>query len=195
MTSSDRKVSSESRHLAKTAAEAFGGTASVHRYYDEDESHSVGILECEGTPQEGFRTYSTIGVHESPNFIDEADVRVELAGVAPAALTLFPNLLATAGFQVNKEGWLAAPGVVFPGLVSQFNLSETLDHILWVEPFPWENLGSVEASQQITAHWLLAIPISESEREFLQEEGYFALEALFEQHEVAYYDLAREPVA
>ncbi|MEU6130988.1 suppressor of fused domain protein [Saccharopolyspora sp. NPDC047091] len=167
----------------------------MHRYYDEDESHSIGILQCEGTPQEGFRTYSTVGAHESPNFIDDADVRVELAGVAPADLTLFPNLLATAAFQLIKENWLAAPGVVFPGVVKQFNLSDTLEHVLWAEPFPWEDLGSVEASQQITAHWLLAILISESERKFLQQQGYFALEALFEQHEIPYYDLDRVPVA
>ncbi|WP_338597470.1 suppressor of fused domain protein [Saccharopolyspora sp. SCSIO 74807] len=194
MSSSAPKASSASRHLAQTAAQVFGGTASVHRFYDEDESHSVGILSCNDAPQKGFRTYSTIGVHEATNMLDNADVRVELAGVSPTSADGFANMLATAAFQVSKEGWLAAPGVVFPNLVREYGLSDALKHILWVEPFPWENLGSVEASRELTVHWLLGIPIADTEREYLQRDGYFALESLFEQHDLAYYDLDRAAV-
>lgn len=196
MTTSGRNgVTNEARSVAKTAAGVFGGSASVHRFYDKDETHVIGILACEGVPQAGFSTYSTVGVHEVPNMLDDKDVRVELAGVAPSSENEYPNLLATAAFQVQKEGWLAAPGVVFPGLVRDFyGLSESMEHLLWVEPFAWEELGAVEVSSTLTVHWLLGVPISESERRLIIDEGLSVLTALLEQHDAAYYDLHRQPV-
>lgn len=196
MSTSDRNgVSSDARYVAKTAAEVFGGAASVHRFYDKAEAHFIGILTCEGAPQTSFATYSTVGVHEVPNILNDKDVRVELAGVAALTETEYPNLLATAAFQVQKEGWLAAPGVVFPGMVRDFyGLSESMDHLLWVEPFAWEELGAVEVSSTLTVHWLLGVPIAESERRLIIDEGYSALTRLLEQQDIEYYDLHRQPV-
>lgn len=196
MSTSDRNgVTSEARRVAKSAAAVFGGVASVQRFYDADESHSIGILTCKGAPQGSFFTYSTVGVHEVPNLLDDKEVRVELAGVAASAETEYQNMLATAAFQVLKEGWLAAPGVVFPDLVSEYGLSESLEHLLWVPPFPWEELNAVEVSSTLTVHWLLGVPIAESERRLLIDQGYSALTRLLEEHDVEYYDLHRQPVA
>lgn len=166
MPTSDREVSSAARHLAKTAVAAFGGTPRVQRFYNQDESHSIDILICAEAPSEPFTTYSTLGVYEAPNMLDDNDVRVELAGVAPTTEADYPNMLATAASFVQQEHWLAAPGVTFPALVREYGLSDSLEHVLWVPPFPWDDL----------------------------HEGYPALEQLFEQHQVAYYDLQREPL-
>jgi hypothetical protein len=46
----------------------------------------------------------------------------------------------------------------------------------------------------LTVHWLLAIPIHESERKYLTEHGYFEFENLFERKQVPYWDLRRRPV-
>lgn len=194
MPTSDREVSSAAKHLAKTAAAAFGGTPRVQRFYNQDESHSIDILISVETPFEPFTTYSTLGVYETPNMLDDNDVRVELAGVAGSTDDDYPNMLATAASFVQQEHWLAAPGVTFPGLVREYGLSEHLDHVLWVPPFPWDDLHRVEVSPELIVHWLLAVPIAESERRFLLDEGYPALEQLFEQRQVEYYDLQREPL-
>ena len=77
---------------------------------------------CLDRPTAGFATYSTIGLHEAPNLLDGKDIRVEVAGVADTAVVEFANLLATAAFYVIKDSWLCAPGVVFPGLVSDYGL-------------------------------------------------------------------------
>ena len=195
MTTSGRKAAtSEDRHLARAAAAAFGGSAKVHKFYDRDESHEIAILTCTDAPQPAFSTYSTIGAHRAPNRLENENIPVELAGVASAAVTEFPNMLATAAFQVIKEGWLAAPGVVFPGLVSDYALSDTLEHVMWTPPFPWPDLHRVTVSDKLNVHWLLAVPIAESERRLLANEGYPALERLLEQNDTAYYDLDRDPV-
>lgn len=194
MPTSDREVSSAAQHLAKTAAAAFGGTPRVQRFYNQDESHSIDILICAEAPSEPFTTYSTLGVYEAPNMLDDNDVRVELAGVAPTTEADYPNMLATAASFAQQAHWLAAPGITFPALVREYGLSDSLEHVLWVPPFPWDDLHGVAVSSELTVHWLLAVPIAESERRFLLDEGYPALEQLFEQHQVAYYDLQREPL-
>jgi hypothetical protein len=100
-------------------------------------------------------------------------------------------VLATSAFNVIKDGWLAAPGVVFPGLLKEYGLSETLEHVLWVEPFAYEQLSDVDLGEGIHAHWLLAVPISEEERRFLVAEGYDALEKRFADAELEYFNLER----
>jgi hypothetical protein len=187
-------VAETARAAARAAAAAFGGKPEVRAYYDRDETHSVDIMQCGDRPTPGFVTYATLGVHTVTNKVDDDDIRVEMAGVADAGVDEFPNLLATAAFYVLKDRWLCAPGVVFPSLLKEYNLSSTLEHLMWVEPFPWEQLGSVDVGGGLTIHWLLAIPISESERQFLLDNGFWKLERLFIDREVEYFDLNRRPI-
>jgi hypothetical protein len=100
-------------------------------------------------------------------------------------------VLATSAFNVIKDGWLAAPGVVFRGLLKEYGLSETLEHVLWVEPFACEQLSDVDLGEGIHAHRLLAVPIFEEERQFLVAEGYDALEKRFADAELEYFNLER----
>jgi hypothetical protein len=182
------------KFVARSAAAAFGGTARVDRYYDEDESHSVDLLTCVDRPMPGFTTYSTVSLHTVPNMLDDSDVRIEMAGVAANQVAEFPNMLASAAFRVVIDGWLCAPGVVFPSLVTEQRLSSSLEHVLWVPPFPWEQLGSVDPDGGPIVHWLLAVPISEAERRFLVDRGYEHLEALMADRETEYFDLGRSSI-
>lgn len=184
-----------SRAVARAARDAFGGTAvEVQAFYDEDESHQVSILWCTDAPAHGFTTYSTVTLHESSNAMDDKDIRVELAAVAPSGVVEFPNALATAAFCVIKDKWLAAPGVVFPDLLNHFyGLSTTLSHVMWEEPFPWPQLCTVELGET-SIHWLLGIPISESEAQFVHREGLPKFARLLEENRVEYFDLNRAPM-
>ncbi len=92
------------------------------------------------------------------------------------------------------DAWLCAPGVVFPSLVSQYRISSTLEHLLWVPPFPWEQLGAVDPGEGPMVHWLLGVPISEAERRFLLDRGFDEFEALMARREVEYFDLQRPSV-
>ena len=90
-----------------------------------------------------------------------------------------------------KNRWLAAPGVVFPGLVNECGVASPLEHLMWAPPFPWEELGPVQVPGEVAVHWLLAVPISERERVFLVNHRFDALEQLFTERDVAYFDLSR----
>jgi antitoxin YqcF len=187
-------VAESGRAVARAASEAFGGKPQVRRYYDEAEKHSVDMLTCEGAPTADLVTYSTVSLHGYANMLEQSDVRVEMAGVASRAAGPFVNMLATAAFYVMKDHWLCAPGVVFPSLTRQYKLSPRLEHVLWVPPFPWQKLGSLEVGDGLAVHWLLAVPISEGEREFLLDNGFDAFEAVFAEREVEYFNLERASI-
>jgi hypothetical protein len=112
-----------------------------------------------------------VTLHQSENRIEDRDIRAELAATVDCRHETIANVQATAAFNVMNDGWLAAPGVVFPGLIAEYRLSDELAHVLWTPPAPWETLHPVDIDEGVTAHWLLAIPISESERELLVREG------------------------
>jgi antitoxin YqcF len=182
--------------VAQAALGQIGGAPTARRYGDEDESHWVDIAEFADRPMDGYATYSTLSLHGTPNPLEGEDIRVEIAGVAPRAASGFPDLLSTAAFFVIKDHWLCAPGVVFPGLLPTYYpaLSSTLEHLMFVGPFPWQGLSRVEISRDLAVHWLLAMPISEAERRYLLEHGYDRFEELFEAQGVEYYDLDRPSV-
>lgn len=182
------------RAAARAAAAAFGcKPETIYKYADVDESHHVDILSCKHRPSHGLVSYSTLGVHLVSNLIEGNDVRVELAGVAGESIKDFPNLLSTAAFFVIKDRWKCRPGVVYMDLLKMYRLSETLEHLLWVEPFEWESLSSVDAAG-VTIHWLLGVPISDSEDQYLRRNGFEKLERLFIDREIDYWDLNRQPV-
>ena len=187
-------VPETARTAARAAAAAFGGTPSVRRHYDRAESNGIDVLSCIDRPTENVTTYSTLGLHLAPNLMDDRDIRVELAGVADSAATDFANVLAEAAFYVAKDHWLAAPGVTFPDLLGRYDLSDTLVHLLFVPPFPWPELGSVALGDNITAQWLLGIPISETERRFLQDRGFDVFEAQMATMNVEYWRLDRPSI-
>ena len=133
-------------------------------------------------------------LHEYENRMDDQDVRVELSAIVESRVEAMANVLATAAFNVIKDGWLAAPGVVFPNLIAEYGLTDTLPHVLWVPPTPWDTLHAIDLADGMTAHWLLAIPISEPERALLARDGYERFAALLVQRDTAYWSLAREPL-
>jgi hypothetical protein len=64
---------------------------------------------------------------------------------------------------------------------------------MWVEPHEWEELAGVDVGG-LTINWMLAVPISESERQYLYDNGYYKLQEVFIDREVEYWDLNRRPV-
>src|ERR1700754_755728 len=168
------------RAVARVVANGFGGTPSVRRYFDADESHEVSILTAPDRPVDGFTSLSTLGLYVADNRLDDRIIRVELSAIGESSEPRWANLLATAAFYVSKNGWLAAPGVVFPNVVSEVDLSQDLPHLFLAPPIPWTELNRVQVEADLDVHWLLAIPVSETERLFLNSRGYDEFERLME---------------
>lgn len=186
-------VTETQRAAARSVAATLGvERPSFGRYLDEGEGASIDIVTCVDRPEEGLATASTIGLHLFPNALDGESVPVELLAVTHADVDWLPNLVSTAAFYVMKQGWLAAPGVVFPDVVREYDPDTTVPHLMWFPPFIWPELGTVDLGDGARAHWLMGVPITESERAFLLEHGFDRLEQLFLDNQVAYFDVNRQ---
>ncbi len=172
-----------------------GEQATTFAYYDERERHVVGVTSAAGFPQPELEVFSTCSLHVVPNLLDGTDVRVELLVVGGKGQEDLANVVATSAFQVTKDGWLAAPGVVFPGAVREYIPRSTTPHLMWDAPFAFPELSVVELDGvEAPIHWLQGVPLTEAEWFHLKEHGYDSLAARLEAADAPIHDVFRASV-
>jgi hypothetical protein len=188
-------VSTENKAIAKTVAAVFGGNPKVIEYLDAEERSRVAILQAPDRPWQGVTSYSTIGLSDVriPREV-EPPLGAELLGVATTDVPQFPEALSTAAFFWINDGWEPEPGACFRDVVRMHLPDTRLPHFLLVEPNLWDHEFASRVVGDKTVAWLMAIPVSEAEANYAEENGLDALEDLFEQHEVDITDLDRDSV-
>lgn len=186
----------ESRPAVSNALrEAIGGSSRTYAHYDADEQHAVAVVEAVGTPHPRLTTYATASLHAFPNPLEGQDIRVELLMTAANEWPDAANMVATAAFCVMKDGWLAAPGVVFPNIVREYISSTTVPHVMWQEPSSFEGLSPMLVpGLDHQVHVLQAVPIAESEWQFLRDAGFLEFTERLAAAGVRHHDLLRESV-
>lgn len=188
-------IPAEHQTIATHLAAVFSGLPQVVTFSDESGKNNVGVLRTKNSPVNGADSYSTIGLSDLAQEIDGVDepIRVELVGACHSSVEKFDNLLSTAAFCVMNHGWPCYPGAIFADLVTLYSLSETLEHLFLIEPYLWDGLDDLDiAGREVV--WLMAIPISEAEAAFAEENGSDALEDLFEKNEIDVFNLNRPSV-
>jgi hypothetical protein len=189
------EVSDTHKQIARTVAAALGGKARVVRYWDAAEKSAIALVIAPDRPHERVTSVGTVGLSDWPvtgRLVPP--LGVEIVGACDSAETTFPNVIATAAFCVINSGWTCEPGAIFSGVVAAHRPNTTVPHLLFVEPFLWEEELNAREIGDRTVAWLLAVPISPSERDFTQRHGTDALEDRFEQAQIDIFDLDRDPV-
>ncbi len=193
------KASKENIKIAKYAAPILGINPSARKYWDDDKNNSLDIFTVQDPIDSSVNFLGTIGVSDSENLIEMKDgskknIPVELLITGYKKYDRIPNVLATCGFYIIKDKWDVQPGSVFMRMVDMYYPDTEMNHIMFTSPFLWEDkLKPLELDSK-TVHWLLAIPISQSELEYKNKQGTSALEDLFEENEIDIFDLNRKPV-
>ena len=187
-------VTEENRQIARTVAEVFGGAPAVHTWWDAEKKHSVDILSSEGSPAPGVTAYATVNLSNTALTDAANDLRVELLGACKSDVEGFPGMLSTCAFNVIENGAVIAPGVIFPDVVTTYELSTTLKHILFVPPFFWGEAPETLRMPKRTVAWLLALPISDAELEHLVAKGVPSLMDIMEEKRPDVFDMNRPSV-
>lgn len=189
------KLPESRKSVSDFLRERLGGANSVHAYYDADESHVVAVVDADGTPHATLQTCVTASLHAYPNELEGEDIRVELLMVGKSGNPEIAEIVATSAFFVIKDRWLAAPGVVFPGMVLEHVPTTTTPNLMWQEPFDFDNVASLEiGGVDPVVHLLQGVPLSDSEASYLREFGFDALTTLLEEKKVDHFDLFRASV-
>ncbi|WP_309032565.1 suppressor of fused domain protein [Streptomyces alfalfae] len=183
-----------SKSVARRLREHVGGSFRAESFHNQDESESVFIITLSDVPDRELSLYSTAGLVEHPNLLQGTNIPVELMAVAPTQDLAMKNVLATASFNVSLSGWLAAPGVVFPNAISDYFPNTTVPHVMWTEAFTYPELSTMQVAEGVAAHWLQAVPLSDSEAAFLRRHGFDALDRLLGESGVDLFDLRRNPL-
>ncbi|PEP55849.1 suppressor of fused domain protein [Bacillus pseudomycoides] len=189
-------ISNESKIIAKSALKAFGSNPVVSKYWDDNSISNIDILSTRDKPCEGVTSYSTIGLymHSIGRSIDEKSLRVEIVGASATTYNNYTNVLATCAFCVINSKMSIYPGQIFLDVLKCYYPNSEMKHMFFVPPFLWEDqLQTIDFPDKKVA-WLLAVPISEKEYLFAQQNGSTKLEDLFEQNEIDIFDIERESV-
>ncbi|WP_433958717.1 suppressor of fused domain protein [Cytobacillus horneckiae] len=188
-------ISNDNKLIAKTALFAFGGKPNVTKFWDENNISNIDMLSSINKPYEGISSYSTIGLsdHSIEYTVDGTPLRIEIVGASANEYELFPNLLATCAFYIINSNFSVSHGQVFQNMIKMYYPDSEMKHILFVSPFLWEDLSTINFPNKKVA-WLLAVPISENEYLFAQEKGTCTLEDLFEQKEIDIFDMERKSI-
>jgi len=171
-----------------------GFTPKIVEYRDETEEFKILIYIGVDRPDFELTTYSTVGLSE--HSIDEVnskgkDIRAEIIGMCNSDVTEFANIISTCAFNIIKDNYPCWPGAVHPYVVKEYYNDIDMEHIFFTIPFEWDDLQSFTIYDKVIT-WLMAIPISDNEYEYLLENGYDALNALFVKESIQYFDIHRK---
>ncbi|MEC1526218.1 suppressor of fused domain protein, partial [Neobacillus niacini] len=173
---------------------AFEGNPNVFKYWDDNNKSSVDILCCEEKNFEGILSYSTLGLSDFSIGHEEnrRPLRVELVGASD--FDCFPNILATCAFNIINSQFECSFGTFFTDVVKMYLPESPMKHILFLSPFLWEDkLKTIDFETKQVA-WLMAIPISEKEKNYADKNGLKALEQQFDENQINVFDLERASV-
>jgi len=189
-------VTEDNKTIARYAAQVFGGHPSVTRFWDDNHKSWVDLLKSEDQPQKGVSSYATIGLSDWPLIQDgeEYPARLEMVGACGNQFGRFDNALATAAFCIINSKWFCFPGAIFPDVLRMHKCSRTMPHFLFVPPFLWDDKLQTMDLKGSKIAWLMAIPISETERRFAEKNGADKLQDLFVAHQIDVFDLERKSV-
>lgn len=182
--------------IAKHIVSIVGGTPQFSKYYDKNESSSVYIMTIKDVPDEGVNFYSTIGTSEYSIGlkVNNLHLRVELMFAIDKKQEEVANILATSAFCIINSGFKCYPGVIFNDVISSYIKDSDMKHVMFVQPFIWEDSFSELRINDKVIEWLLAVPISEKECRYADEYGSEALEELFEEHQIDIFNLFRKSI-
>lgn len=190
-------ISPENRAIARRAADTFGGKPSIREFVHDSMPLTVDILSCADSPGAGFTSYSTLGLSDHPmvNSQGEFPTRVEFAGVMESAAAGFHQVLGSAAFRVIRTREVVRPGRVFLDYVAEYFPDTHLPHLYFTAPFFWGDALSGEVFGGKRVSWILAIPASDAEVQYVRDHGDDAFERLLEARDADVTSLRRPSAA
>lgn len=180
------------RRVARAAAEAFGGTASLALHEDADQTGALGVVTAPDSPEPGMTSCATVGLmaHDMGLTAEGASLRVELLTAGRSDDDRLAEMLVSIALAQARCRVACGHGKVVPDLVPAAYSQHDLRHVLFTVPFLWDGPELVRLDDVLVA-WLLVVPISDDERDYATRHGVDALEERFGEREVNVFDRTR----
>jgi hypothetical protein len=179
----------EEKLWAKHVVSLTPGKPRVTKYWDDGEKYSVDVM----TISTGSgKICATIGFSQVVQWPDSnPPIRSEILADLKSSDIKIENVISTAAFYILKDGWRIKPGVVFENIVSWYISDQELKHLLFIEQYQWGEEMSRFEGGTVPIFPLLAVPITDREREFIKEAGIDALQSIWQKQHVDVCDWER----
>lgn len=186
-------VSNESKVVARTIRDVFGGNPKVICYWNKNNSKYVDILSSQNTPDEGITSYSTVSLSEHGQGITSGNkpLNVEILGACANEIECFPNIIAFCAFTLMNGQQKLYPGALVKNVISYHLPDVNMKHILFITPFLWDNEPETIDFEDKYVTWLQAIPISDSEYNYALKHSPDELVSIFEEKQIDIFDINR----
>lgn len=181
--------------LAHYLASVFETKPEVRVYLNEDETASVDILRCKDSPQDNVTSFATLGLSDlGPKAAKglSAGFGVEIVASIHSNAVGYDEVLSTCALSVIAGDIKLFPSSIIPNVIDLHDgASSSLSSIVLSYPFLWSDKLLSQEYKNKTVTFLQAIPISDGEMDYLNINGYEALEAQFIDHQIDVFDVNR----
>lgn len=165
----------------------------MNRYEANYRDTDLYIAEMPNNPWGGIISYSTIGLSDYIHHSGDMPIRIEIIGACLEGVENYGNVVAGCAFHSIQNKNIITYGSCIQGLIDDYNISSCLSHITFVNPFLWQNLPK-KSIDDVDIFWLMALPISSTEAEYLSMYGIDALEGKLAEVEADVMDFERSSV-
>ncbi|MDR3361093.1 MAG: suppressor of fused domain protein [Bifidobacteriaceae bacterium] len=129
-------------------------------------------------------------VREPNGPLNDRELRVEFLVAVGSEFEVFGKVMSSCAFNISKLGYSVHPGTVCPDVISQYDPTLAMRHVMFESVFQWDAVPNLELPE-MTVTWLSPVPISDAEFEFRSVNGAEALRDLLEERSVDVLDLNR----
>ncbi len=196
MESTKPEIVSEDKHIERLLADAFGGPPTLQRVHHVTRKYETTLLSVSGHPEPELSSLATIGLWRtplpSPKVLETQ--RLELVGIFETNKEGCRQVLAAAAFRVMRTKKYLTHGNTIQDCLHEWYPKASVPHLYFVDAAQW-SFPQLKPSVMgaLTIRFLEAIPIAESEFQFLQEHGSRALESKLLGASATLWDLKRSP--
>jgi hypothetical protein len=168
-------VPENNKKIFKFIAGAIGFEPHVFKYKDENETHSIDILDLIDPIDRNVKIYCSIGLSNYDNIVEmkngNKNVPIELLMATNIKYDKVPNILSTCCFYVIKDNYNCQPGTVYKHMVGMYYKNSNMKHILFIRPYLWEDKVGDYKTDNKAIHFLMGVPISDKELEYKLKNG------------------------
>lgn len=184
----------DNKKVAKYALGFIGGKPNVSRYYNNDETKKIDIMTSDSGVIKGIPTCTTIGLCQTDIglFTNGKKLRVELVAACDLNSEILGNILATISFEA-MDMQRCEYGMLIPNVVRSYVKGTELKNVVLMSPAFWPNYQVFEDDDCLIA-WLMVIPITDSEKKYIEQNGVEAFDSLLERKDADVISLRRKPV-
>ena len=117
-------------------------------------------------------------------------LRVELLAVGNVDSEILGNILSTIAFDVRDQK-ICTYGMIISNVIQKYISHTLLKHVVLKSPVFWPEY-QVLADEDVTVAWLMIVPITDSEKKYIEQYGISAFDSLLDKENIDVIDIHRQ---